>query len=82
MTLYWTVVAALLVVKCLYVASSYLYNLVSGGVLPEIAPTNPVAVLIQDNCGWTRIVYPPLLEARLLQAFWVCRFEFLVAIIH
>ncbi|KAG0011177.1 hypothetical protein BGZ81_002363 [Podila clonocystis] len=66
----WSVVALFLFVKFLYDGMNYFYLMVTGGLLPSIAAANPVPVLLSDDYGWLRVVHPPPVETRLLEAFW------------
>ncbi|KAF9302779.1 hypothetical protein BG003_002283, partial [Podila horticola] len=67
---YWAVMAVFFIAQFLYESSCYLFLAATGGSLPEIAPANPVPFLVCDDQGWSRVVRPPIVEVRLLEAFW------------
>ncbi|KAG0337855.1 hypothetical protein BG000_004865 [Podila horticola] len=67
---YWAIVAVIFIAQFLLESSCYLYLAATGGSLPEIAPANPVPVLVSDDRGWSRVMRPPVVEIRLLEAFW------------
>ncbi|KAG0011855.1 hypothetical protein BGZ81_001902 [Podila clonocystis] len=66
----WSIVAVVRVVQFFYDSTHYLYFMVTGGPLPSIAAANLVPVLLRDDHGWSRVVRPPPVGTRLLEAFW------------
>ncbi|KAG0091756.1 hypothetical protein BGZ93_008708, partial [Podila epicladia] len=66
----WATMAVFFTARFMYESSCYLYLMETDGLLPEIAPANPVPVLLSDDRGWSRLVRPPPVETRLLEAFW------------
>ncbi|KAG0009122.1 hypothetical protein BGZ82_004194, partial [Podila clonocystis] len=66
----WSIVAFCCIVQFFYDSMHYAYLMVTGGPLPSIDAANPVPVLLSDDQGWSRVVRPPPVKTRLLQAFW------------